>query len=364
MRVFHIWLLLILGIYNSCQKKEQQMKLIDKSNFTKLINKKQVSLFTLKNKKGMTTQITNYGGRVVNLWVSNKDDDFENIVLGYDDIDSYLNNDEAYFGALIGRYGNRINEGQFVLNNRIYNLNKNNYPNHMHGGEKGFYNVVWDVVQISDTKLQLNYISQDGEEGYPGNLNVTVIYTLTDDNELKISYTANTNKTTIVNLTNHSYFNLQGVNNGLIDNHILQIKASKYTPVNKEMIPTGEITSVKNTPFDFILPTKIGERVNEENEQLKFGSGYDHNYVLDAHSELKLAAIAKELKSGRIMEVYTNEPGIQFYSGNHLNNKRTAFCLETQHFPNSPNQQNFPSTILNPNDTFRSICIYKFSLVN
>ena len=294
--------------------------------------------------------------------------------MGYDTLEGYLQSNEIYFGALIGRYGNRIAKGKFSLNDSTYNLATNNQDNHLHGGKKGFHNVVWDAKQISDSALELKYLSKDGEEGYPGNLYVTVVYKLTDHNELEINYTASTDRATPINLTHHSFFNLNGAGKGKINDHILQINASHYTPIIGGLIPTGSIETVNNTPFDFRAPTPIAKHLNDENQQLKYGFGYDHNFVLDG-SGLKVAAVIVESNSGRKMKVITNEPGLQFYGGNFLDEKdigkgknsygyRSAFCLETQHFPDSPNQSNFPSTILNIYNQYTSICIYKFEVKN
>lgn len=365
-------ILLSLFLTISCSKKPVEIKLIPKENFQKTINHKQVDLFTLTNKNGLVSQITNYGGRVVNLWVPDKDGNMADIVLGYERIDGYLQAEEIYFGALIGRFGNRIAEGKFVLNDSTYVLVTNNGANHLHGGNKGFNNVVWEANQISESELELTYLSKDGEEGYPGNLNVKVIYKLTDTNELKITYDATTDQATPVNLTHHSFFNLHGAGIGTINDHILQINASNYTPIAEGLIPTGELAPVKNTPFDFRNPTAIGDRVSEDNQQLKNGFGYDHNFALDG-SGLRVVAKVEEPVSGRVMEVSTDEPGLQLYGGNFLNGKgvgkgnlsynyRAAFCLETQHFPDSPNQTNFSSTILLPEETYTSTCIYKFSV--
>lgn len=364
--------LLMMTLTISCQEKQTEIKLISKSNFDHISDNKQVDLFTLKNKNGLITQITNYGGRIVSLWVPDKDGNFEDIVLGYETIEDYLHSNEIYFGALIGRYGNRISKGKFTLKDSTYNLATNNDDNHLHGGKKGFNNVVWDARQISDSELELKYLSKDGEEGYPGNLNVTVVYKLSDNNALEINYTATTDKATPVNLTHHSFFNLHGAGKGSINDHVLQINATQYTPIKAGLIPTGLLEKVKNTPFDFTVPTLIGEHVNDENQQLKYGFGYDHNFVLDV-SGLKVAAVIIEPNSGRMMEVITNEPGLQFYGGNFLDGKdigkgelhykyRAAFCLETQHFPDSPNQEHFPSTILNQGKHYTSTCIYKFSI--
>ena len=365
-------ILIIVALSISCQKKQTDLKLISKQNFESVIDGKKVDLFTLKNKNGLVTQITNYGGRVVSLWVPDKTGNFEDIVLGYETIESYLQSNEIYFGALIGRYGNRIANGKFTLNDSTYTLATNNHDHHLHGGKTGFNNVVWDAHQISDSELKLKYLSKDGEEGYPGNLNVTVVYKLTDNNELKINYTATTDEATPVNLTHHSFFNLHGAGKGSINDHVLQINATHYTPIIMGLIPTGNIEPVENTPFDFTEPTPIGEHVNDDDQQIEYGFGYDHNFVLDG-SGLKIAAVIIEPISGRKMEVITDEPGLQFYGGNFLDGKdigkgslaykrRTAFCLETQHFPDSPNQAHFPSTILNKGEDYRSICIYKFSI--
>lgn len=346
--------------------------LLNKSDFETEIDGKQVQLYTLKNHSGMISEITNYGGKVVSLWTSNRKGHYEDIVLGYSNIKDYLKSKEKYFGALIGRYGNRIADGKFALNAKEYDLAQNNGLNHLHGGNKGLESVVWDAKQVDGQTLELRYISKNMEEGYPGNLNIKVVYKLTNNNELKIEYWASTDEPTVINLTHHSFFNLKGAGNGAINNHLLQINAAYYTPVDNGLIPTGEIASVENSPFDFQKMIEIGQRVDAENQQLKYGLGYDHNFVLNQKLEgLNYAAKVVEPVSGRTMEVYTNEPGLQFYGGNFLNgteigknNKaydyRTAFCLETQHFPDSPNKNNFPTTKLNPGEKYYSICIYKF----
>jgi len=352
---------------------EHQINLLDRSQFEKKINGKDISLYVLSNQNGLVSEITNYGGKVVSLWVPDRLGNYEDIVLGHLNIDDYLISKEKYFGALIGRYGNRIANGKFSLEGKEYSLARNNGDNHLHGGNRGYDSVIWDAKQIDNQTLELRYISKDMEEGYPGNLTILVIYKLTDANELKIEYRASTDKTTVVNLTHHSFFNLKGAGKGTVNNHLLQINAAYYTPVDEGLIPTGEITSVKNTPFNFQKLTAIGERVNDNHKQLKHGLGYDHNFVLNQSLEgLNYAAKVIEPISGRTMEVYTNEPGLQFYGGNFLDgsvigknkNKykyRTAFCLETQHFPDSPNQPNFPTTKLNPGEEYYSVCIYKFS---
>lgn len=334
---------------------------------------KKVALFTLKNSRGTVAQITNYGGKVVSLWVADKNGTFDDVVLGYDQINGYLTAKEKYFGALVGRYGNRIGNGKFKLEGKEYTLATNNGENHLHGGNKGYDAVVWDAKQLNEQTLELKYLSKHLEEGYPGNLSIKVIYELTNTNELKIEYWATTDQSTVVNLTHHSFFNLKGTGKGDINDHLLQINAANYTPVDVGLIPTGNIETVTNTPLDFQKLTEIGKRVNNDFEQLKFGLGYDHNWVLNQNKKgLNYAAIIIEPTSGRAMEIYTNEPGLQFYGGNFLDGSiigkrgitykhREAFCLETQHFPDSPNKKNFPSTLLKPGEAYYSICIYKFS---
>ena len=358
----------------SCSQSSDQPVLIDEANFSGTHNGEEVSLYTLKNSNGLVTQITNFGGRVVNLWVPDKDGKFDDIVTGYNTLDEYLNSSQLYFGALIGRYGNRIADGQFELNDTVYELVQNNNENHLHGGIHGFNNVVWKANQTDGQTLVLNYTSPHMEEGYPGTLEVKVQYRLTDDNELRIEYWAATDRPTHVNLTHHSFFNLKGVENGTINDHILQINADYYTPVDAGLIPTGEIAPVEGTPMDFRAPVEIGARVDENFQQLQYGGGYDHNWVLTpSEQEVSFAARVVEPKSGRVMEVYTNEPGLQFYGGNFLDgtetgkygetyDHRTSFCLETQHFPDSPNQENFPSTRLDPGEEYYSICVYKFDV--
>ncbi|WP_340112063.1 aldose epimerase family protein [Maribellus mangrovi] len=366
--------ILLLLILFSCTQEKKMPVAIPADNFKTEIDGKPVSLYTLKNSKGLLVQITNYGGKVVNLWTPDKNGNFGDIVLGFDNIESYENTGEIYFGSLIGRYGNRIAHGQFTIGDTTYQLAQNNGENGLHGGIKGYNNVVWDATQPDDHTLILTYLSPDGEEGYPGNLNVKVQYQLTDDNELKIEYWATTDKATPVNLTHHSFFNLKGAGEGTVNDHILEINADKYTPVDEGLIPTGELAPVEGTPMDFRTPTAIGERIDADFEQLKFGNGYDHNWVLNqAGDGLTSAAKVVEPASGRTMEVLTNEPGLQFYGGNFLDGTvtgkegvpyvfRGAFCLETQHYPDSPNKPEFPSTILEPGDEYYSICVYKFGV--
>ncbi len=370
-RMKNYLIVLVVLVFVSCTTSKDY-KLIDESSFKGLVDNNEVKLYTLKNKNGISTQITNYGGRVVNLWVPDKDGEFEDVVLGYETLDGYLKSNEIYYGALIGRYGNRLDKGKFSIGENEYTVATNNNENHLHGGIKGFNNVVWDAKQNDAHSLTLKYTSKNREEGYPGNIVVEVIYNLTDNDELKIEYKAYTDAPTVINLTHHSFFNFHGAGKGSINDHELFIDADYYTPVDKGLIPTGEIAPVKDTPMDFTQATAIGKRVNSDFEQLKFGLGYDHNWVLNPNNEkVRLAARIIEPLSGRSMEVYTNEPGLQFYGGNFLDGKdvgkyglsykhRTAFCLETQHFPDSPNHPNFPSTELNPGEEYYSVCIYKF----
>ncbi|OQP62819.1 galactose mutarotase [Niastella vici] len=333
---------------------------------------KKVQLFTLTNKNGVTVSITNYGG-IVTSWVTpDKHGNRSSVVVGLDSLQDYLKK-PPYFGALIGRYGNRIGDAKFKLDGKTYTLAANNGKNNLHGGNKGFDKVVWDATPAADSTpaLTLSYLSKDGEEGFPGNLKVTVVYTLTDADELNIEYTAETDKATPVNLTNHSYFNLTGSTENTILNHSLQLVADHFTPVDTTLIPTGEIKAVAGTPFDFTKPEVIGSRIDAVPGAAP--GGYDHNYVINRKdSSLQLVATLTDTTSGRKLEVFTTEPGIQFYSGNFLNgtfvsggkpvNFRTALCLETQHFPDSPNKPNFPTTILQPNQKYHSVTKYKVSL--
>ena len=339
-----------------------------------------VFLYTLENKNGVRIDIANYGGTIVRWLVPDRNGKLEDITLGFNTIGEYVEK-SPYFGCIVGRYANRIANGQFVLDGVTYKLPINNDPGGMpcslHGGIKGFDKRVWDAKIIKDETgkgLKLHYLSKDGEEGYPGNLDVTVTYHLTQDNKLVIDYRATTDKATPVNLTNHAYFNLKGEGNGNILDHVLMIKASSMTPVNAGLIPTGEITPVAGTPFDFTEQYPIGERINEDDQQLKFGLGYDHNWVLDNQSgDMALAATLYEPESGRLMKVFTSQPGLQFYSGNFLDGTligksgknyvfRGGLCLETQHYPDSPNQPQFPSTILRPGEVYQTRTAYQFTV--
>ena len=316
------WILIIAcTLFLSCRTStNNNLPVVDPIGFEQSLDRKKVGLYTLKNDQGMTCQITNFGGRVVSLFVRDKNGQFIDIVLGYDNLNGYVNSNEPYFGALIGRYGNRIAKGKFSIDSTEYTLATNNGINHLHGGPKGFHNVVWDVTEIAKNKIVLSYTSVDGEEGYPGNLNGKVIYILSNNNELKIEYEAETDKSTPINLSHHSFFNLHGVKEESINSHILQISAAHFTPIDDGLIPTGEIKSVDGSPFDFQKPHTIGERVNANTEQIKFGYGYDHNFVLDGKGMRKVAHVYEET-TGISMEVHTDEPGLQFYGGNFLNGK-------------------------------------------
>jgi aldose 1-epimerase len=343
----------------------------NKQEFGKAPTGERVELYTLTNSKGVEAGITNFGGIVVSLKVPDRNGKLGDVVLGFDSLDGYLKG-HPYFGAIIGRYGNRIAKGTFRLGGVEYTLARNNGENHLHGGIKGFDKVVWKAKRDGQ-RLELSYLSKDGEEGYPGNLSVTVSYILNDNNELRIDYSATTDKSTVVNLTNHSYFNLAGQGEGDILGHNVMIDADRFTPVDKGLIPTGELRRVEGTPFDFRKPHAIGERVDAKDEQLALGNGYDHNFVLNGSAgSLRLAARVNESKSGRVMEVLTTEPGVQFYIGNFLDGtlkgkggkvyqRRYGFCLETQHFPDSPNKPNFPSVVLNPGSRYSTTTVYRFS---
>lgn len=349
---------------------------ISKESYGKTPEGQTVDLYTLTNSHGMQTKITNYGGIVVSLTAPDRNGKFDDVVLGFGSLDAYLKG-HPYFGAIVGRYANRIAKGHFKLNGVDYKLAVNNGENHLHGGIRGFDKVIWDATTVQTKDLvgiSLSYVSKDGEEGYPGSLAVRVIYTLTSNNELKIDYSATTNKDTVVNLTHHSYFNLAGEGVGDILNHQLQINASRFTPTDAGSIPTGELRLVRGTPFDFNMSTAIGARINQTDQQLQFGNGYDHNWVLDGHAgELRQAATVFEPTTGRTMQVWTTEPGIQFYTGNFLDGtltgprgqayqRRSGFCLETQHYPDSPNEPGFPTTVLKRGARFRSTTVYRFGV--
>ena len=360
-----------VGCTHVPQTSEQKGQIIVKP-FGQTPDGTPVSLYTLRNSKGAEAGICSYGGLVIFLKVPDRKGHLGDVVLGYDNLDGYLK-DTPYFGALIGRYGNRIAKGKFTLDGTEYTLAINNDPNALHGGLKGFDKVVWEpriLASLEGPALELKYVSKDGEEGYPGNLSVTAVYTLTDDNALKVEFMATTDKDTILNLTHHSYFNLAG--KGDILNHQLMMPAERFTPVDSTLIPTGELKPVAGTPFDFRTPTAIGARINQDDEQLKFGKGYDHNWVFDKPiGQLALMARVYEPTTGRVLEVWSTEPGLQFYSGNFLNGTikgkggwvyqfRNGFCMEPQHYPDSPNHSNFPSVVLKPGEVYKNTIIYKF----
>jgi len=349
--------------------------LISKAAYQQDVQGKKVDLYLLSNKHNMSVYISNYGGRIVSVNVPNKSGTTTDVVLGYDSLNHYFTRKENFFGALIGRYGNRIAKGKFQLDGKTYQLAINNAPNALHGGPKGFHDQVWDAKQLDGQTLELSYLSKDGEEGYPGNLSVKVVYHLTEENGIEISYNATTDKKTVLNLTNHSYFNLSGAGSGTINDHLLTINADKFTPVDATLIPTGVLADVSGTAFDFRKPRAIGDSVNSLSEQIKNGKGYDHNFVLNRKTakDLELGATVYSAATGIKLEVLTQEPGIQFYGGNFLDSSllgkkdlhysfRTAFCLETQHFPDAPNQSKFASTELVPGKTYATKTVYKFSV--
>ena len=349
---------------------------MNNSNFTKIIDNQEVSLFSLKNNNGFECQITNFGARIVSFIVPVETQNNIDVFLGYDQIEEYQK-DDYYLGVIAGRYANRIANGKFSIEGKEYSLIANNGPNSLHGGQKGFDKVVWQahafLNENEEESLELSYLSKDGEEGFPGNLLVKVIYTLTNENQIKIDYQATTDATTVLNLTNHAYFNLKGAGEGTITSHELVLNADYFTPTDEGAIPTGAIRSVVNTPMDFRTPQKIGERINEDYIELKQGIGYDHNWVLNKkNNELSWVATVTEASTGIELKVFTTEPGVQFYSGNYLNisngknsksyPSRSGFCLETQHFPDSPNHDNFPSTVLNPGEIYTQTTIYQFEV--
>lgn len=344
--------------------------------FQSELNGKSTDLFILKNKNGVEVAITNYGAFVVSIMAPDKNGKFDDVVLGHSSLHDYLHTPEPYLGSVIGRFGNRIAKGKFTLEGKEYTLAVNNGPNSLHGGKVGFNAMVWDAVLLDPQTLKLNYTSPDGEEGYPGNLSTELIYRLNDDNGLEISYQSTTDKTTILNLTQHSFFNLAGTGkpSPTVCNNILTINADFYTPMDNVSIPTGTIEPVAGTPMDFRTPHVVGERIDNDFEQLVFGKGYDHCYVLNKKEagELSFAAKVVEPLSGRTLEVYTTEPGVQLYTGNWLGGfegkygatypERSAICLETQHFPDSPNKPHFPTVVLHPGEVYKQTCIYKFGV--
>ena len=350
------------------------VQLIDNAAFEGIVDGKQVALYTLQE-SGLTMQVTNFGARVVSLWTPDKAGNQEDIVLGYNNLNNYVNNPgERFLGAVVGPYANRIAKGTYTIGDQTYNFPQNNNGQTLHGGLKGLDMVVWDVDTVTANSIVLSYLHPDGQDGMPGNLKIVMTYTLTPDNEFRVDYLAQTDKATHVNLSHHSFFNLKGEGNGTINDHVLYINASQTTPVDSLLIPTGEIVSVEGTPFDFREPKIIGQDLGVENEQLKNGAGYDHNWVLDrsAETELELAASVWEPVSGRYMEVWTDQPSIQFYGGNFFDGKTTgkygrslnyreSIALETQKYPDTPNKPHFPSTLLNPGEEYTHTCVYRFS---
>lgn len=348
----------------------------DSGNFNDTIDGKKVGLFIIKN-DSIAVAITNYGARVVSIIVPDDKGRLTDVSIGFDSIGPYTEGGDTYFGAVVGRYGNRIAKGKFSLGGKTYQLATNNGQNHLHGGIKGFSRVVWNVGQVTDSSISLTYLSKNGEEGYPGNLEVQVTYSIVAPKKLEINYEAKTDEETVLNLTNHTYFNLNGEGSGTINDHLVMINGDKFTPVDSTLIPTGMQQPVEGTPFDFRKPKTIASGLaNSSNEQLRFGNGFDHNFVLNTGGDIntKAAEVTGNL-SGIVMDIYTTQPGLQFYGGNFMDGShiikngkhddfRTAFCMETQHFPDSPNEPSFPSTVLKPGETFHSTTIYSFSTKN
>ncbi|WP_126650603.1 aldose epimerase family protein [Chryseobacterium aureum] len=375
-----IFILLFLIIFGCGKENNKQdisgkMENVHTSDYGVTPKGDSIKKYTLTNKNGMKVEVINFGGIITSLTAPDRNGKYEDVVLGFTKPEGYFEGNPYYFGALIGRYGNRIANAKFSLEGKTYEIDKNDGPNSLHGGKEGFHTRFWNIEAVKDAKfptLKLSYTSNDGEEGYPGKLTTTVFYTLTDDNALEISYEAETDKPTVVNLTQHSYFNLSGNFTKTITDHELLINADHFLPVNETLIPTGEQKDVKGTPFDFTAAKSIGKDLNAEDDQLKKGKGYDHNWILNGKGLRSIAQVYHPA-TGRLMEVLTDEPGVQFYSGNFLDGKfdtktggknefRTGFCLETQHFPDSPNQPSFPSTELKPGQKYHSKTIYKFSV--
>lgn len=347
---------------------------LDSSTFSENIDGKAANLYTLKNESGATAYLSNFGARLVGLLVPDKDGTLTDVVLGFNKASDFNNPKEPFFGTIVGPFGNRIAKGQFTLDGETFTLPTNNGPNTLHGGLKGVHFANWEVKSANDKAITFAYTLPDNNEGFPGPIHMEVTYSLSDNNELGIAYKATSDKKTVINLTNHSYFNLNGEGSGTITDHELKLYADKITPVDSTLIPTGELSEVKGTPFDFTTAKTIGKDINQDDEQLKFGGGYDHNFVLNDTKidGLNHAATLSGDKSGIVMDIYTQEPGIQFYSGNFMaesvtlkngakDSYRTGLCLEPQHFPDSPNQPKFPSTTLNPGDTYSTKSIYKFT---
>ena len=369
-------LAILMSAMTACTNEKTSLSKVKRIDFQTTVDGKQTDLYYLTNKNGLELTVTNFGARIVELFTPDRKGAFEDIVLGHDHINKYARySGERFLGATIGRYGNRIAKGKFTLDGVEYSVPINNEPNSLHGGTKGFDMLVWDAKQIDKQTIEFNLVSPDGDQGYPGTLTVNMTYQLNDDNELVIIHQATTNKKTVLNLTHHSFFNLHGAGNGQINDHILTLNASNYTPVDATLIPFGDIAYVENTPMDFRTPTAIGKRVDQDFEQLRFGRGYDHNWVIDRKSakDIEQAAVVFEPASGRVLEVWTTEPAIQFYGGNFFDgedigkggkpyNFRASLALETQHYPDSPNHPDFPSTELKPGEKYYHTCVYKFGV--
>ncbi len=390
MKAKHLLLLLmLLCTFTGCKQSKTKQDLVDKltalensgmfldpAGFRKTIDGRETDLYKLSNANGLEVYVTNFGAVIVAILVPDREGKMDDIALGYNDVLKYGMAGDANFGAVVGRYGNRIDGGKFTLDGKTYELpiNETGKNNQLHGGKKGFGELVWDVDGVSDNTIQLRLHSPDGDMGYPGALDLTVEYVLTDGNELEVLYRATTDAPTVVNLTQHTYFNLLGEGKGNILDHELMMKADHFIPVNERLIPTGEIAPVKGTPMDFTKPAKIGERINEDYGQLVLGGGYDHCWVINREGDgLELCATVYCEETGRLMEVFTTEPGVQLYVGNFLDGsqvgksgvayqKRTGLCLETQHYPDSPNQSNFPSTVLRPGEEYYTKTVFRFSV--
>lgn len=366
----------VLLIWSACTQTPQLKGPVALSTaaFDTVLNGDSVTLYTLTNDSGMMVQLTNYGARIVALWVPDAAGEFKDVVLGYESIAEYLSSTDHFCGPIVGRYGNRINKGTFTLDDKTYHLTINDGENHLHGGVHGFWDKVWKAHPVNNSTVAMSYMSAAGEEGYPGNLAITVTYTLTQDNALKIEYQATTDSATILNPTSHSYFNLHGTTAGSTNTHLLTLNADWFTPTDAGLIPTGELDSVAGTPMDFRQPTLIGERIDADFEPMKLAKGYDHNWVLNkTGKELSFAAEVYEPSTGIVMRIETDQPAIQFYSGNFMDgsqigkrgephNYRTGIALETQNYPDAPNHENFPSAVLRPGETYTQTCIYAFSV--
>lgn len=370
-------MILVLA-FSACTSYKKTAQLFPATNFDTIIDGKNVSLYTLRNENGMSVQITNYGARLVDLWVPDKDGNFQDVIWGFEKIGDYLKATDIFAGPIVGRYGNRIGKGQFTIDGKAYQLTLNNNGNHLHGGSKGFFSKVWDAHTFKNEKgeeaVELTYLSPSSEEGYPGDLKVKVVYAVTEKNELSISYEATTDTTTIINLTSHAYFNLHGSTAQSSNSHILTIHADKYTPTDSLLIPTGEIADLTNTPLDFRKPTAVGERIKTDFLALKYGLGYDHNFVLNKKGrEMSLAAEVYEPATGIVMKVSTDQTAIQFYSGNFMDGKdtgkrgdkhtyRTGIALEAQNYPDAPNHLNFPSAVMKPGNKYQQVTVYAFEV--